>query len=228
MSRGEIRVDGLTWRPLGRRRPTVAGLDLAVEPGQRVLLLGPSGAGKSTVLLALAGALGTTLAGDLAGTVRVGGRIGLVPQSPADAIVAEHIGRDVAFGLENAGLARDEIWRRVDAALVEVGLPYGRDHFVAALSGGELQRLVLAGVLALQPDVMLLDEPTSMLDPGRAADARDAIVRAAGERTLVVVEHRCEPWLEHVDRVLVMDAGGRIVADETPAAFAAGPAHEGV
>jgi energy-coupling factor transport system ATP-binding protein len=193
-----------------------------------VLLLGPSGAGKSTVLLALAGALGTTLAGELSGTVRVNGRLGLVPQNPADAIVAEHIGRDVAFGLENAGVAREDLWPQVDAALDAVELPYGRGQLVTALSGGELQRLVLAGVLALRPDVMLLDEPTSMLDAGTAAAARSAILRAVGDRTLVVVEHRCEAWLDHVDRVVVMDAGGRIVFDGTPTAFMAGPSFDGV
>src|SRR5689334_723123 len=113
--RGEIRVSGLTWRPLGRRQPTITELDLAVSPGERILVLGPSGAGKSTLLLALAGALGTTLTGDLSGTAEVGGRLGLMLQNPADAVVAEHIGRDVAFGLENEALSRQEIWRRVDS-----------------------------------------------------------------------------------------------------------------
>ncbi|MFL6088606.1 MAG: ATP-binding cassette domain-containing protein [Aeromicrobium sp.] len=228
MARGEVRVEGLTWRPLGRRQPTIAKLDLFVSPGERVLLLGPSGAGKSTILLALAGALGTTLAGDLSGRAEVEGRIGLVPQNPADAIVAEHLGRDAAFGLENAGMVRDEIWPKVDAALASVGLTYGRGHLVTALSGGELQRLVLAGVLALEPDVMLLDEPTSMLDAASSAAAREAVTAAADDRTLIVVEHRCEPWLDHVDRVVVLDRGGRIVSDGTPAGFVAGPPIDGV
>lgn len=196
--------------------------------GQRVLVVGPSGAGKSTILMALIGALGTTLAGDLGGSVRVGGRIGLLPQNPAAAVVAEHIGRDVAFGLENARLPRGEIWDRVDNALSAVGLPYGRDHFVTALSGGELQRLVLAGALALRPDVLLLDEPTSMLDSLSAAAARQAVVDAVDDRTLVVVEHRFDPWLDHVDRVIVLNRAGRIVMDGTVAAFRAGPPPVGV
>jgi energy-coupling factor transport system ATP-binding protein len=225
---GEVRIDGLSWRPLGRRQPTIAGLDLVVPAGQRVLLVGPSGAGKSTLLMALIGALGTTLAGDLTGSVAVTGRAGLLPQNPADAVVAEHIGRDVAFGLENIRKPRPEIWDRVDAALAAVGLDHGRNHFVAALSGGELQRMVLAGVLALQPDVLLLDEPTSMLDRRSAATARQAIDAAIGERTLIVVEHRFEPWLEHVDRVIALDRSGRIVSDGSVAEFLAAPAPAGV
>ncbi|MCW2824250.1 MAG: transporter ATP-binding protein [Aeromicrobium sp.] len=228
MSRGGARFTGFTWRPLGRREPVVAGLDLTIEPGERVLLVGPSGAGKSTLLHGLAGALGTTIAGDLEGSAEVDGRLGLLLQNPADAIVAERMGRDVAFGLENAALPRDAIWPRVDAALEAVGLAYGRDHLTGALSGGEQQRLALAGVLAMRPDLLLLDEPTSMLDSDTATTVRDAIITAAAGRTMIVVEHRIEPWLPHVDRVVVLSSGGEIMSDGSVASFLAGPAPAGV
>lgn len=228
MQSGEVRFSDFTWRPIGRRQPVVAGLDLTVEPGQRVLLVGPSGAGKSTLLHGLAGALGTTITGDLTGSAEVGGRLGLLMQNPADAIVAERMGRDVAFGPENAGMPPDAIWERVDEALAAVGLPYGRDHFTAALSGGEQQRLALAGVLAMRPDVLLLDEPTSMLDDGTAATVRAAVLAASGGRTLIVVEHRIGPWLPHVDRVVVLGAGGVVVSDSSVSEFLAGPAPDGV
>lgn len=228
MPRGDIRVDRLTWRPLGRRAPTLANVDLVIRPGERVLVVGPSGAGKSTLLLALTGALGTTITGDLSGSVEVGGRLGLLPQDPADAIVAEHVGRDVAFGPENAGLPRPDIWTRVDEALRDVALPYPSDRLITALSGGEVQRVILAGVLAMRPDVLLLDEPTSMLDGGGANAAREAILAAAGDRTLVVVEHRFEPWLDHVHRVVVLGRGGIVMGDGTVAEFLAGPTHEGL
>lgn len=226
--RGRVRLGGLTWRPLGRRRPTLAGLDLTVEPGERVLLVGASGAGKSTVLHALVGALGTTYAGDLSGTVEVDGRVGLLVQNPEDALVAAHVGRDVAFGPENLGLGRDETWARVDAALAAVGLDVGREHLTVALSGGEKQRLALAGQVALRPDVLLLDEPTSMLDGASAARVRDAVLSVVQDRTLVVVEHRLEPWLPHVDRVVVLGPGGVVLQDTDVPGFLAGPAPEGV
>jgi energy-coupling factor transporter ATP-binding protein EcfA2 len=225
---GAVRVEGLTWRPMGGRTPTLNDVAVAIEPGERLLVVGPSGAGKSTLLYALAGALGTTIAGELSGDAHVGGRLGLVLQNPADAVVAEHTGRDVAFGLENEGHPREHIWPEVDAALTAVGLPYGRNHLVSALSGGELQRLVLAGVLAVRPDVLLLDEPTSMLDARSAGTARDAIVSVAEGRTMIVVEHRFEPWLEHVDRVVVLGRGGVIESDSSVAEFLAGPTPRGV
>ncbi|MCW2830499.1 MAG: transporter ATP-binding protein [Aeromicrobium sp.] len=228
MARGDATFDGFTWKPLGRREAVVAGLDLSIGAGEHVLLVGPSGSGKSTMLLGLAGALGTSLAGDLTGSATIDGRIGLLLQNPADAVVAEHLGRDVAFGLENLRLGRDEIWSRVDAALASVGLPFGREHPTAALSGGEQQRLALAGVLALEPDVLLLDEPTSMLDADTAGTVRDAIVAAARGRTMIVVEHRIGPWLEHVDRVVVLSAGGQIVSDGDVGSFLAGPPPDGV
>jgi energy-coupling factor transport system ATP-binding protein len=228
VSLGGARFRGFTWRPLGRREPVVAGLDLTIGPGERVLLVGPSGAGKSTLLYGLAGALGTTIAGELSGTAEVDGLLGLLLQNPADAIVAERMGRDVAFGPENAGMSRDEIWSRVDEALASVGLAYGRDHFTAALSGGEQQRLALAGVLAMRPDLLLLDEPTSMLDTDTSAGVRDAILSAADGRTLLIVEHRIEPWLDHVDRVVVLSAEGTVVSDGTVRAFLDGPPPAGV
>lgn len=228
LARGGVVFRDFTWRPLGRRQPVVAGLDLTVEPGERVLLVGPSGAGKSTLLHGLAGALGTTLAGDLSGSAEVGGTLGLLLQNPSDAVVADRIGRDIAFGPENLGLDRGEIWRRVDDAIAAVGLPYGRDHLTSALSGGEQQRLALAGALALRPDVLLLDEPTSMLDAGTAASVRSAILDATGDRTLIVVEHRLEPWLDHVHRVIVLGRSGQIVSDGTVEAFRTGSAPDGV
>ena len=120
-------------------------------------------------------------------------------------------------------MPRDEIWQRVDEALAAVELPYGRDHLTSALSGGELQRLALAGVLALRPDVLLLDEPTSMLDADHAESVRDAVLAVAGGRTLLVVEHRFEPWLDHVDRVVVHRPTGHSTFDGSVAAFLAGP-----
>ncbi|GAA1737450.1 ATP-binding cassette domain-containing protein [Isoptericola hypogeus] len=225
MSAPRARLTGLRWRPLGRRAPVLDGLDLTVGPGERVGIVGPSGAGKSTVLHALAGVLGDPLPGELSGTVAVDGGVGLVLQDPGAAVVADRIGRDVAFGPENAGLSREEIWRRAREALDRVGLAYPADRPTAALSGGELQRLALAGALACAPRLLLLDEPTSMLDPASADEVRAAVTGAlAGTDTsLVVVDHELGPWLEHLDRVVVLGADGSLTHDVAPSALRGGP-----
>ncbi len=222
----EVQVRDLTWRPFGRSRPVLDGLDLTIEPGERVLLAGPSGSGKSTLLRAVAGLLLTADAGELSGTVAVGGQapqdvpgsVGLVLQDPGAGVVASSIGRDVAFGLENVSLPRGEMPSRVESALREVGLTMSPDSSPATLSGGESQRLALAGALVLEPSVLLLDEPTAMLDAATAADVRAVVADVVARRglTLVVVEHRLDGWLDHVDRLVVLDASGSVIADGEP------------
>lgn len=222
-----VEVQNLTWRPFGRAEPVLQGLTVRLEPGQHVLLAGPSGSGKSTLLRAIAGVLTTTESGDLQGRVAVDGcdpqqsgtSVGLLMQDPADASVASRVGRDVAFGLENESVPREQMWTRVREALAQVRLTYGVEHPVAALSGGEAQRLALAGVVVLRPGLLLLDEPSSMLDPLSACSVREAIWTAAERSgaTVLLVEHQLEPWLDRVDRVVVLDAGGTVVADGTVA-----------
>lgn len=216
------RLSGFGWRPLGRRDEVINGLDLSVSPGEIVLLAGGSGAGKSTVLRAFAGLLGDAVPGELCGSVEVDAARGLLLQNPADSLVAGTIGREIAFGPENLALPREEIWRRVRDGLTQVCLSYDVERPTSALSGGELQRLALAGVLAIQPGLLLLDEPTSMLDDDSADRVRACILQAARATgaTTVVVEHRIGPWLPHCDRVVVLDHG-RVIADTTPDAFVA-------
>ncbi|WP_204033156.1 ABC transporter ATP-binding protein [Micromonospora qiuiae] len=223
---GEVRLRGFGWRHAGRRAWALRGVDLRVERGERVLLLGPSGAGKSTLLAALAGLLPED-SGEQEGTIEVDGRsphavrerVGIVFQDPQTQLVMARCGDDVAFGLENRAVPAEEIWPRVDEALARVGFRYHRDRPTAALSGGEQQRLALAGVLALRPGLLLLDEPTANLDPGGAALIRSAIADALDDdTTLILVEHRVAEALPLVDRVIVLEAGGGVRADGTPEA----------
>ncbi len=210
-----IELRGFGWRHAGRKAWAVRGVDLRIERGERVLLVGPSGAGKSTLLAALAGLLPED-SGEQEGTLSLGGaRPGIVFQDPQTQLVMARAGDDVAFGLENLGVPAAEIWPRVDEALAAVGFPYPRDRSTGALSGGEQQRLALAGALALRPSLLLLDEPTANLDPAGAALVRSALRRALSTRdtTLVMVEHRVADALPLVDRVVVLEPGGGIASD---------------
>ena len=208
-----ITLDGYGWRHAGRRAWAIRGVDLRIERGERVLLLGPSGAGKSTLLAALAGLLHTS-SGEAEGVLTVDRRAGIVFQDPQSQIVLSRAGDEVAFGLENLGRPADEIWPRVDEVLKQVGFPYGRDRRTDQLSGGEQQRLVLAGALASNPDILLLDEPTANLDPAGAAQVRAAL--GTLDLTMVLIEHRIEEFLPLITRVVVLEPGGGIRADGPP------------
>ena len=223
-----VDVRGWGWRHGGRKAWALRGVDLHVEPGERVLLLAPSGAGKSTLLAALAGLLDPGDAGEQEGSVLLDGvparaareRAGLVLQDPEAALVMARAGDDVAFGLENRGVPTHDIWRRVDEALGAVGFPYGRDAPTSRLSGGEQQRLALAGILALRPGLLLLDEVTANLDPEGTALVRQVLAEVLAQTgaTAVVVEHRVEQVVDLVTRAVVLEAGGGVVED--------GPAEE--
>ena len=217
-----LRARGWGWRHAGRKNAALSGVDLDIAPGERVLVLGPSGSGKSTLMGGLAGLLGGAEEGEATGTLTVDGvapaqargRVGLLMQDPEAQVVLARVGDDVAFGMENLGVPREEIWPRVADSLNAVGLDVPLDHSTTELSGGQKQRLALASILAMGPGLLLLDEPTANLDPSGVAEVR-AAVEAVVERTgatMVVVEHRVDVWAPLVDRVIVV-ADGRIAAD---------------
>ena len=213
---------GWGWRHAGRKNAALSGVDLDIAPGERVLVLGPSGSGKSTLMGGLAGLLGGAEEGEATGTLTVDGvapadargRVGLLMQDPEAQVVLARVGDDVAFGMENLGVAREEIWPRVENSLEAVGLSVPLDHSTTELSGGQKQRLALASILAMGPGLLLLDEPTANLDPSGVAEVRAAVEKVV-ERTgatMVVVEHRVDVWASLVDRVIVV-ADGAITAD---------------
>lgn len=225
---GAARVDvqGWGWRHAGRSSWAVNAAEFTIEPGERVLLLGASGAGKSTLLHGLAGVLGGDEEGEHRGSLLIDGmpasaargRSGLVLQDPDSQVILSRVGDDVAFGCENLGLPREEIWRRVAESLDAVGLDVPLERATSALSGGQKQRLALAGVLAMRPGLLLLDEPTANLDPAGVVEVQQAVARVLQDRrtTLVVVEHRVDVWLPLVDRVIVLAPQGGVLADGAP------------
>ncbi|MGA0566233.1 ABC transporter ATP-binding protein [Rathayibacter sp. KR2-224] len=222
-----VRADQWGWRHAGRNAWAVRGLDLHVNAGERILLLGASGSGKSTLLAGIAGVLGGDDDGESEGRLFIDGaepasnrgRAGLLLQDPESQTVLARVGDDVAFACENLAVPREAIWPRVQQSLDAVGLHVGIRHPTSALSGGQKQRLALAGLLAMQPGILLLDEPTANLDPEGVTEVRDAVA-AVLERTgatLLVVEHRVDVWIDVVDRVVVLDGAGGVLADGVPA-----------
>jgi energy-coupling factor transport system ATP-binding protein len=223
--------------------PALAGVDLEVEEGEVLVLEGPSGEGKSTLLRALCGLVPHFHGGRFSGRVRVGGldtlaaspgRIGrvagMVFQDPEAQAVLGAVDRDVAFGLENAGVPAAEIPARVRAALRLAGAEHLAGRSVGSLSGGERQRVALAGVLAPGPRLLLMDEPTSQLDDAGTAALASTLRRLAGEGVAVVVaEHRHERARPLADRVLavrggrIADAGAAPGPPEPPRAASPGP-----
>ena len=221
-----VDLRGFTWRHAGRKATAVTNVDIRIESGERVLLLGASGAGKSTLLTAMAGLLPHD-SGEQTGQVLLDGidarlardNVGILFQDPQTQLVMARSGDDVAFGLENHGVPPTAIWPAVRDALSMVGFPYGLDRPTHALSGGEQQRLALAGAIALRPGLMLLDEPTANLDPDSAQTVRDAIERVldhSPDMTMVLVEHRIAEVLPLVDRVIVLASGGGVLVDGKP------------
>lgn len=227
--RGEVR-----WRDLGfaypEGPPVLDGIDLAVADGEVLLVVGGSGSGKSTFLRTVNGLVPQASGGRFRGVVTVGelhvgalrprdlaGAVGFVHQDPEAQVVVDEVEHDVAFVLENLGLGRSEMRRRVEEVLDAVGIAALRHRSPSTLSGGERQRCAVAGALAAAPAVLVLDEPTSMLDPQGADDVLAAVARLSDDlgTTVLMAEHRLERAAPMADRAVVLDRG-RITADGAP------------
>jgi len=225
-----VRIEGLTFTYSGFDTPALNDINLSVEEGEFVLLLGPSGCGKSTLCRCLNGLIPHFYTGKMEGKVVVAGMdvsktptyvlsqyVGMVFQNPENQLFSLTVENDVAFALENLGMPRDEIRRRVDFALKAVGIEELRKRSPFELSGGQQQKVAIASILALMPKLMVFDEPTSSLDPVSAKSIIETILKIRKEfgTSVIVAEHRVELLADKVDRVIVMHKG-RIVKDGSP------------
>ncbi|WP_129673259.1 ABC transporter ATP-binding protein [Candidatus Chloroploca sp. Khr17] len=202
-------------------------VSLALPAGSFTLVIGPSGSGKSTLLRCLNGLVPHFSGGEVAGSVRVAAydpialgprvmsrHVGMVFQSPEAQFVLERVEDEIAFALEHAAVPREQLRIRVEEVLDLLDLAPLRDRLLTTLSGGERQRVAIAATLALQPMVLVLDEPTSQLDPQSADDVLQALVRLNHDLglTIVLAEHRSERVLPIVDLVVALDRAGRVVS----------------
>jgi energy-coupling factor transporter ATP-binding protein EcfA2 len=215
-------------------RPVLAGASFTVAAGERVVVFGPSGAGKSTLLAAITGVVPHSVIADVTGTVTIGGRdtrdtevvdlsalLGVLPQDPDSAVCLPGVEQELAFVLENRAVAPAEISARIDGALATVGAVGLRDRATGTLSGGESQRVALAAALIGGPEILLLDEPTSMLDADGMRQVRGAVEAAtrAGTVAVLLVEHRLDEYAGEQgvaglpERCIVLGADGSIRHD---------------
>ncbi|MEI8334863.1 MAG: ATP-binding cassette domain-containing protein [Chloroflexota bacterium] len=235
-----VEARGFGWTYRGRERPALAGIDFVLDPGAVLLVVGPSGSGKSTLALALAGLIPHAIPGTWVGRLVVDGldvsvtpapvigeRVGVVFQDPETGIVLDRVADEIAFGLENRAWPLERMRARVPEALGLAGLAGFEARRTANLSGGEQQRLAIAGALAPEPGLLVLDEPTANLDPPGMAAVFERLGALAErrDRTIVVVEHRLDAVLPIADLVLAIGADGLQLAfgppDEVGASVAA-------
>ncbi|MEW5941879.1 MAG: ABC transporter ATP-binding protein, partial [Chloroflexota bacterium] len=222
MSGFPLVVENLSFRYRDRKGAAIKEISFAANAGEILLIAGASGCGKTTLIRAANGLIPRSYKGEMAGRVLIHGeettnwklsqisqKVGTVLQDPERQILGTKVLNEVAFGLENLGLPREEILQRVDESLAHLKIEHLRDRDTFLLSGGEKQKVALAGVLAMRPSILLLDEPLASLDPASAAETLDAVRALADEgMTVLLVEHRVEDVLRiEPERVMYMTEG---------------------
>lgn len=225
-----IEIENLTYTYPGGKKPSIDDISLKVNKGEFVLITGPSGCGKTTLCRCFNGLIPNFYQGELKGEITVKGLktsskqtyelakyVGLVFQNPENQLFALSIEKDVAFGLENLGVNREDIRKRVDWALKQVGIYDLRERSPHEVSGGQQQRVAIASVLAMRPELIVLDEPTSFLDP-LSAEKIFKVIHELNTKlgiTVVLVEHRLDLTARYSDRIIIMDKG-KICQDGKP------------
>jgi len=225
-----IEARNVTYTYPGGTKPSIASISINIEKGEFALITGPSGCGKTTLCRCFNGLIPHFYQGELKGETSIAGlsvadhpihelakHVGFVFQNPENQLFALSVEKDVAFGLENLGLLREEMRRRVDWALNLTGIYDLRERAPHELSGGQQQRVAIASVLAMQPDVIVLDEPTSFLDPLSAKKIFEVIFDLNKKLgvTIVLIEHRLDLTARYANHIIIMDEG-KVVQDGDP------------
>lgn len=226
-----ISARNLTFTYAGAHEPSMQNVTLTLAKGEFAILTGPSGCGKTTFCRCLNGLIPNFYSGNLEGELEIDGinvsgkstaelatLVGFVFQNPENQLFSLSVERDVAFGLENLGIPREEALERVRWAMDATGITDLRNKAPYELSGGQQQRAAIAGVLAMRPSILVLDEPTSFLDPKSAEEIIAVIAKLNRELklTTLLVEHRLDVVSRYANRVIVMDKG-KIALDGPPA-----------
>ena len=217
-----IETKNLTYTYPNGAKPSISDVSIKMEKGEFVLITGPSGCGKTTLCRCFNGLIPHFYQGELKGEITVAGmdaakhptyemakHVGLVFQNPENQLFALSIEKDVAFGLENLGFPREEMQKRVNWALNLTGIYDLRERSPHEVSGGQQQRVAIAAVLAMQPEIIVLDEPTSFLDPLSAEKIFEVIYELNKKLgiTVLLVEHRLDLTAKYADHIIVMDEG---------------------
>jgi len=225
-----IEIKGLTYTYPGASKQSLRDVNLTVEKGEFAILTGPSGCGKTTLCRCFNGLIPHFYSGELKGSIQVAElnvgehtigemakHVGLVFQNPENQLFALSVEKDVAFGLENLGMPREQMRERVNWALKMTGIEDLRERAPHELSGGQQQRAAIASVLAMQPEIIVFDEPTSFLDPLGAQKIFEVISHLNKRLgiTVILVEHRLDLAAKYANHVIIMDEG-RIALDGEP------------
>jgi energy-coupling factor transport system ATP-binding protein len=211
-------VSGLRLKFAGSAALQFEDLSVELYVGQKVLLLGPSGCGKSTLLQVLTGLIPQAIEVPMkCDNIIIPTSWGYVFQDPDTQFCMPFADEEIAFVLENLGVPREDMPELIQRSLHEVGLPCEEPHMpIASMSQGMKQRLAIASVLALQPEVLFLDEPTSLLDPEGTRAVWDTIKAVGQDKTIIIVEHKIDEIIDFVDRVILFNIEGLIIADGAP------------
>jgi energy-coupling factor transporter ATP-binding protein EcfA2 len=226
-----IQLEHVTYCYPDAPSPVLNDLNLGVADGEFVLLVGPSGCGKSTLLRCLNGLVPHFYGGRISGTVRVAGLdpsheeprrmssiVGFVFQDPEAQFVVDTVESELVFAMENANLPQTTMRKRVEEVLDQLNISHLRQRRISTLSGGEKQRVAIASILTLQPRVIVLDEPTSQLDPQAAEEVLTILHKLNSDLglTIILSEHRLERVVQYVDRILYLAGAGQPLLSGTP------------